>query len=305
MPELPEVETVRRSLLPHLLGRRVRGVEVRRGSVIEGDASDRALLVGCVLRGVERLGKLLMIHSEPPEGKSPNAAGSARCLAIHLGMSGQVLAKSTRSELASLSHVHVLWEVECPASGAGANGVNATNPVSSVDAVWIGFRDPRRFGGVWTFADESQLKLNKLDTLGPDALTIDAAVLFASLQSTQRAVKAALLDQRVLAGVGNIYADEALFRARINPKTKGYRLSREQVQTLAAMIRAVLSEAVEARGSSLRDYVDAEGAQGEFALRHAVYGRGGQACTVCGTTLKQITLAQRTTVFCPDCQKRA
>lgn len=276
------------------MGRRVRGVEVRRGSVIEGEASDAALLVGSVLRGVERLGKLLMIRGEAPEGKNPNTPGGGRCLAIHLGMTGQVLVKPTRSELATLSHVHVLWEVQ---RGVGV-GLNAAA------TAWIGFRDPRRFGGVWTFADEIELQRGKLDALGPDALTIDAEALFDGLRHTKRAVKAAVLDQRVLAGVGNIYADEALFRARIDPRTKGHRLSRERVERLAAMIRAVLCAAVDARGSTLRDYVDAEGAQGEFALRHAVYGRGGQACTTCGITLKQITLAQRTTVFCANCQKR-
>lgn len=289
VPELPEVETVRRSLLPHLLGRRVRGVEVLRRSVIEGEATEQALLVGRVLRGVERRGKLLMIYGETPGEKTPDAGVGGPCLAIHLGMSGQVLVKPTREALTSMSHVHVVWEVQGSAN---------------VETVWIGFRDPRRFGGVWTFAGELELKHGKLDLLGPDALTIDGAALYESLRDTNRAVKAALLDQRVLAGVGNIYADEALFRARIDPRMKGHRLSRERVELLAEQIRAVLSEAVEARGSTLRDYVDAEGTGGEFALRHAVYGRGGQACKDCGTTLKQITLAQRTTVLCPTCQKR-
>lgn len=290
VPELPEVETVRRTLLPHLLGRRVRGVEVLRRSVIEGEATEQALLVGRVLRGVERRGKLLMIHSETPGEKRPDTGVGGPCLAIHLGMSGQVLVKPTRAAMLELSHVHVVWEVQ-------AN--------TNVETVWIGFRDPRRFGGVWTYAGELELKHGKLDLLGPDALTIDADALFESLRETKRAAKAALLDQRVLAGVGNIYADEALFRAQIDPRTKGHRLSRERVELLAEQIRAVLTEAVDARGSSLRDYVDAEGSQGDFALRHAVYGRGGEACTRCGTTLKQITLAQRTTVFCPGCQRRA
>ncbi|MBL0871678.1 MAG: bifunctional DNA-formamidopyrimidine glycosylase/DNA-(apurinic or apyrimidinic site) lyase [Phycisphaerales bacterium] len=294
MPELPEVETVRRSLEPHAVGRRVRGVEVLRGSVIEGEASAEALLVGRVLRGVHRHGKLLMILAESGEAEgAASAKVGGRCLAIHLGMSGQVLVKTTRQELRSLSHVHVVWEVErVDEAGRG------------VESVWIGFRDPRRFGGVWTFDDEARLREAKLSVMGPDALVIEGGALFEALRRTSRAVKAALLDQRVLAGVGNIYADEALFRSRIDPRTKGRRLARERVEELAAMIRAVLAEAVDARGSTLRDYVDAEGAQGGFALRHAVYGRGGQACTVCGTTLKQITLAQRTTVFCPGCQKR-
>ncbi|MHC5027133.1 MAG: Fpg/Nei family DNA glycosylase, partial [Planctomycetota bacterium] len=139
--------------------------------------------------------------------------------------------------------------------------------------------------------------------LGPDALTITSAELAKRLRRTRRAVKAALLDQSVLAGVGNIYADEALFGSRLHPARRADGLARAEVRDLARELRRTLGRAVDSGGSSLRDYVDAEGRKGGYAAYHQVYGRGGEPCVRCSTRLERMLLAQRTTVFCPQCQQ--
>jgi formamidopyrimidine-DNA glycosylase len=139
--------------------------------------------------------------------------------------------------------------------------------------------------------------------LGPDALEVSGERLFERTRGSARAIKAGLLDQRVLAGVGNIYADESLFLAGIAPRRRAERLSREQCERLAACVRGVLAVAIEAGGSTLRDYVDADGRAGASQFAHRVYGRGGQACVACGRVLRSAVVGQRTTVWCGGCQK--
>lgn len=286
MPELPEVESVRRSLLPHLRGQAVAAVDIRRADVItwEGLARpprlvrerDAGLLVGSRVSDVERHGKQLALVSGPDAG--------ARVVVVQLGMTGQLFALAPGAHLPNPSHVHVVWRL---ASGAR-----------------VVFRDARRFGGITVLADRRALD-ERWSALGPDALTIQAAQLAEGLRSTKRAVKAALLDQKVLAGVGNIYADEALFRAGISPRALASRLGPERVARLAASVREVLGEAVGAGGSSLTDgtYFDADGNPGNFQARHAVYGRGGEACRVCGKKLREGSILKRTTVWCTGCQR--
>jgi formamidopyrimidine-DNA glycosylase len=163
------------------------------------------------------------------------------------------------------------------------------------------FSDPRRFGGIFWIGrdDRSDLKL------GPEPLRIKPAQLAARLAKTKRAIKSALLDQSVLAGLGNIYVDESLFHAHIHPLSRSDRLSQEQVRALNRAIKTTLRRAIRHRGSSVRDYVDANGARGGFQKLHRVYDRAGDACAVCGIPIQRIVLGGRSTHFCPHCQRRA
>lgn len=163
------------------------------------------------------------------------------------------------------------------------------------------FEDPRRFGLLRVFRSLGVLK-EHWAALGPDALTITSDDLGRALQKTRRPIKAALLDQRLLAGVGNIYADESLFLARVNPQIPADRLSPKHAARLAEAIRRVLAQAVEAGGSTLRDYADADGRPGSYQQRHAVYGRAGLVCSACPSRLSTGLVGQRTTVWCPRCQ---
>ncbi len=271
MPELPEVETVRRSLAPHLLGRTIARARLIRRDFVTGARGPADLLQGETIDRIERRGKQLAV-----------VATSGRAVIVQLGMSGQVLAAPADRPLPT--HVHALWTIH-PSSIA------------------ILFRDPRRFGGLTTLASPAHLD-QAWQHLGPDGLLITGDQLWHTLHTSSRAIKPALLDQRAVAGVGNIYADEALFVAGIHPKALCHRLSRSRIERLAHSIRQVLTTAVAARGSTLRDYLDADGQAGSYATLHRVYGRAGLPCTVCAKTLRGFVLGQRTTVACSTCQTR-
>lgn len=276
MPELPEVESTRRSLLP-LLGGRVVSVDLRRSDIVEGSHTPAALLSGSSILALHRRGKQLAIE------------GTRGVVLVHLGMTGQLeySAPDSHEQQTHDRHTHAIWSLKL-ANPPGLDGV-----------LW--FRDPRRFGGLWTFASMNEVH-ERWSALGPDALTISGKNLARAIAENRRAIKAALLDQGVLAGVGNIYADEALFRAGIRPGKIAARISRVHSERLANAIREVLGESIQSGGSTLRDYRNAAGQAGSFQSRHRVYGRGGEACVVCGTRLTQTTIAQRTTVFCRCCQ---
>ncbi|MEQ8768929.1 MAG: bifunctional DNA-formamidopyrimidine glycosylase/DNA-(apurinic or apyrimidinic site) lyase [Phycisphaerales bacterium] len=287
MPELPEVESVRRSLLP-IVGSRVERatVRTRRSLVVAGDPPggfSRArseikprpvrrgtLLDGAAIQRLDRHGKQLAI-----------VADDGRSALIHLGMTGRV---EIRDSATARTHDHVVWALS--------------------DGRRVVFNDARRFGGVWALPDAAALRA-RWEALGPDALTIDAADLRDRLKRSARPVKAALLDQTVLAGVGNIYADESLHAARVHPARLASSLRADAVDRLAGSIRAILRAAVDAGGSTLRDgtYSDASGAAGSYATRHAAYGRAGEPCRRCGAGLVSDVIAQRTSVWCPRCQR--
>lgn len=281
MPELPEVETVRRTLEPLLVGRRVARVELRRADIVEGDGSAAALLEGTTIEAIRRHGKQIALIG--------SGAGVRRALVVHLGMTGQLVHHAVRPDLQSTTHVHALWTMETGAA------------LKSKPAGVLVFRDPRRFGGLWP------LSLDALGArwsgLGPDALAATGEGLRERGGASARAVKGVLLDQSVVAGVGNIYADEALFRAGIRPTRGARRMRREEWDALAAAIGGVMRAALEAGGSTLRDYVGGTGERGRAQLGHAVYGRMGEPCVGCGATLKGGVVAQRTTVWCAKCQR--
>lgn len=281
MPELPEVETIRRELNAGLRGLRVRSVLLRRPEVVTGTRTPKALLRGTTFGEPARHGKQLALVAEPGDE-------SAAAIAVHLGMSGQLLLVRPGEAPARVDHVHVEWILEDSAGG---------------DRGRLLFRDPRRFGGVWTFPTFGALRAARWAELGPDAGAGPVDDRLLEFKSSARSVKATLLDQAVIAGVGNIYADEALFEAGIRPTRPMRRLRPKEAVRLSDALRAVLDRAIAARGSTLRDYRTSAGDQGGFQLQHRVYGRAGQPCVRCGAPLQSGVVGQRTTVWCRGCQK--
>lgn len=279
MPELPEIEVVRQSLRPVLEGASVRVVQVGphdmrargrgRSARVRGPwMTARQLLDGARIDRLERRGKQLAI-----------VARDGRTLVVQLGMSGQLIAGDCDA-----THRHVTWDA-----------------VRGRSRVPVTFRDPRRFGGLSSWRSFDAVRRAWDDELGPDALDIDPGHLRAAL-SGRRSVKAALLDQQAIAGVGNIYADESLHRAGIDPRMRCTRLSDHDIEALAREIRLVLGRAVVRGGSTLRDHRSATGSRGDAQQEHAAYGRGGLPCLRCRTTLRTCRLAGRTTCWCPACQ---
>lgn len=274
MPELPEVESIRRALAPRLTGRGVSFVRLRRCDIVRGDATPAALLAGARIAGLRRRGKQLAM-----------LADDGRAIIIQLGMSGQLLLTpgDDRAETSSrFDHVHVEW---------------------TIGGDILRFRDPRRFGGITTFSCSHALEHVWTNELGPDALSITAAQLRDCCRSSRRAIKARLLDQHALAGVGNIYADEALFEAGVRPRRAARSLTLAETDALARAIRAVLRRAIDAGGSTLRDYITPDGTPGSYQLSHLVYDRAGKPCLRCGTPLVGARITQRSTTWCPKCQR--
>ena len=276
MPELPEVERVRRSLAAQVMGRAIRAVEVRRPGVVRGDRSDESLLRGQRISSIERLGKQLAIR------------GKDCCLCVHLGMTGSLCVTPRKAgpsrPRSSRKHTHVTWHLD--------------------DGRSIEFHDPRRFGGIWTYPNRAALIADRWRHLGPDALLITPRELHAALRRTKRGIKAALLDQAVVAGLGNIYVDELLFGCSIHPLARASRLKLKHIEELVPRMRRLLDRAITAGGSSVRDYVDADGQTGSYQLSHQVYGRRGLPCRRCDKPLLHIRVGGRMTVFCRGCQER-
>lgn len=285
MPELPEVETIRRELEPHLVGRKIVHARLLRRDVlvVPGDPPGgfarartntpprrvrrRDLLEGARVLALERHGKQLAIVAD--QG----------VICVHLGMSGQLRLDDGDPR----DHVHALWRFDH----------NRT----------LRYRDPRRFGGLWAMPDLDALRASRWARLGPDALSIRAEQLARAVRDGRRSIKSVLLDQRAIAGVGNIYADEALFASRLRPDRPAHELSADEIASLVRQIRAVLRRAIKARGSSLRDHRTPAGQPGAFQHAHKVYARAGRPCPVCQSPLEGRTIAQRSTVFCPRCQR--
>jgi len=255
MPELPEVETVVRTVAPRIRGRRL--IEVRCFTK-KPWAKSVAAASGQTIRDVRRHGKYIILELD--QG----------LLAIHLGMTGRLL--------------------------AGAERGSYTRAILVCDGATVNFDDVRQFGSVrWLESEPAGL--------GPDALAVSAEEFLSRLGKKKGRLKALLLDQSFIRGVGNIYADESLFRARIHPLSSAARLSRQRAQRLHRAILEVLTEAVKRGGSSVSDYVDADGQRGWFQLEHKVYQRTGEPCVVCGSPIRRILVAQRSAHYCPRCQR--
>lgn len=288
MPELPEVEHLRRSLDPVVVGAVVRSVHVARRDIVttpkgtrRSTALETSLLVGTRIVATIRKGKQMALLAE-----------SGRVLVIQLGMTGSVTLEDG-PPLSGMDgkHRHLVWELERTAPhGTLRTGI-----------LRMAFRDPRRFGGVTAYATQADLH-EAWNRLGPDGLSVTADDLADRLKGSQRPIKAALLDQAVIAGVGNIYADESLYAASINPLCKSSQVDPSSAARLACEIRRILNQAADAGGSTLRDYRDAFGQPGDAVQLHAVYGRAGEPCLRCKEPLRGIRLQGRATVFCPRCQ---
>jgi formamidopyrimidine-DNA glycosylase len=275
VPELPEVETIRRRLEPGLVGRRFEHVEIVDPRLTRPEPPEvvAAQLQGERVGGLGRRGKYLIVEFE-----------SGRHLLIHLRMTGNV---------------------QHPAAGGFEADRYRRAVVRLDDGSDVAYRDVRRFG-TWEFLEPGELEdYFAQRRLGGEPL--DRAFTTASLErafANRRApVKAALLDQRAAAGVGNIYADEALWRARIHPLRPAGSLSREELAALRAALRQVLKTGIERQGATLRDYRAPDGAQGSMQDRFRVYGRAGEPCPRCGTPIEKIRAGGRGTWFCPSCQR--
>jgi formamidopyrimidine-DNA glycosylase len=270
MPELPEVETTRRGLEPYVVGRSIATVEVRERRLrwpIAHDLTRR--LAEQRIEGLERRGKYLLFRT---------AAGT---LVVHLGMSGSL--RYLPALLAHGAHDHV----DLHFVGGGA----------------LRFHDPRRFGSFHlTRSPERHALLRSLgpEPLGPD---FDADYLWQACRGRRVAIKPHLMNGRVVVGVGNIYANEALFRAGIHPARGAGRIARTRFEPLVACVRAVLTDAIEDGGTTLRDYVSGDAAPGYFRSRLRVYERAGEPCVGCGTPIRRRVLGQRASYFCPRCQR--
>ncbi len=272
MPELPEVETVVRGLQKILPGRRI--VEVRLGKTdfIEDPAALEKRLPGNRILSVRRYGKFLVLELESSVETSGKPA-----LLIHLGMTGQLTTCSADTSIAP--HTHAFFALD--------------------DGRELRYRDPRRFGSMQMI---SQGDGNPLGSLGLDPLEATEPEFVAQLDGRRARIKALLLDQTVLRGMGNIYTDESLWRARINPMRLASSLKDPDLRRLYESVQAILKEAIRLRGSSISDYVDCAGQRGEYQLRHRVYQREGKRCVRCKTTIRRVIVAGRSSYFCPRCQ---
>ncbi|MDB4775766.1 bifunctional DNA-formamidopyrimidine glycosylase/DNA-(apurinic or apyrimidinic site) lyase [bacterium] len=285
MPELPEVEAIRRQVRRVVMGGRIHKAMVRRRDVVRDRSNHRKgrlftkdLGRGQVVDSVERRGKQLLVGFSDGGG-----------MVVRLGMSGRITLEDGSKRNPVVAHQHLVWMVE--------------SPRPSQSPIRMSFIDPRRFGGVYLFGSVEDCRERLLTGLGPEATSIPGTRLHERLGRTRRMVKAALLDQSVLAGVGNIYADEALHSAGVHPERTGQSISLVEAEKLAVAIRSTLKRAIQAGGSTLRDHVLPDGSPGAFVGEHRVYGRGGKPCLACGKELEMLQIASRSSIFCPRCQR--
>ncbi|APV36337.1 bifunctional DNA-formamidopyrimidine glycosylase/DNA-(apurinic or apyrimidinic site) lyase [Acinetobacter soli] len=267
MPELPEVETTKTSLLP-LLHHRVQSVTVRDSRLRWAIPDDISRLVGQELRALKRRSKYILAEFETDQ------------MLWHLGMSGSFRLCTAQDELRKHDHLILTFD----------------------DGTELRYHDPRRFGCILWLNDEHQKKL--IDTLGPEPLSdaFNADYLYEKLRTKQVGIKIAIMDNHVVVGVGNIYATESLFNQGIHPAQPANTLSSEQIAGLVVEIKRILSHAIQLGGSTLRDYTNAMGENGYFQQTLLAYGRAGEMCVNCETTLENMKLGQRASVFCPQCQ---
>lgn len=290
MPELPEVETVRRSLLDHVPGQRIRAVEVRDPYVLRGQSPmEFGRLEGQTFQALERHGKLLFF---------PLQEGS---LIVHLGMTGQLTIRLPSRPDQSFVRHHKTG-LERTLQHPPDKHTHITLWLESGAA--LHYRDIRKFGRVFTIPEAERAEVVTRFGLGVDPLSADysRAYLARRLVARRSPIKAALLDQSVLAGLGNIYVDEALFLAGIRPGRGAYRVRGKSLNRLAEAIPQVLQKGIEAGGTTLRDFVSGTGQAGYNQEGLVAYGRYGEPCLVCGQTLRRGLFAGRTTTWCANCQ---
>lgn len=271
MPELPEVETVANGVDARVRGQRIRSVWTSgKPQTFKSPETEIAdVLTGTTIAKVRRVGKSIVM--DLTRGKKP--AGQ---FLVHLGMTGRLLV--SQADVPLPPHTHAV--------------------LSLADRRELRFVDPRRFGRLSVVTEEGGYS-----GPGVEPTTVSEEEFATLFKGRKLAIKAALLNQSILHGVGNIYADESLFRAGIRPRKPAGKLTRAELSRLHAALQQVLAHAIRLGGSSVSDYVDADGVRGFFQLEHKVYGRAGEDCKDCGTKLKKLVVGGRTTVYCPHCQK--
>jgi formamidopyrimidine-DNA glycosylase len=271
MPELPEVETTRRGIAPWLTGHRLAGVEVRDGRLRwPVPAGLSTVLAGASVTAVDRRAKYLLLRTD---------RGTAL---LHLGMTGSL---------------RVITDGRPPGPWDHLDLVRA-------DGIRVRFTDPRRFGSVhWTATDPATHPL--LADLGPEPLdaTFDGRYLAARSRERKVAIKAHIMNARIVVGVGNIYASESLYRAGIHPLRAAGRIGAARLAALAEAIKVVLEESIRAGGTTIRDFYGGDGRPGYFAQSLQVYDREGSGCPGCGTPIRQLVIGQRSSYYCPRCQR--
>lgn len=278
MPELPEVETVARGLQRSVAGQRILNVALGKTDFIDNPDRFESELTGRTIARVERYGKFMLLRlTAKPEacGRDLDAA-----LLVHLGMTGALTPQLSSD--AHAKHTHVVMRL-----GDGRE---------------LRYVDPRRFGRMAYLSGKALAE--ELRRFGLDPLEMSLEQFRVQIHGRKARIKALLLDQSVLRGVGNIYADESLWKAKVHPAQLGARLKPPQLATLYAELQKVLKKAIALRGSSISDFRDTEGIPGEYQQHHRAYGREGKPCFRCKTAIRRIVVAGRSSYFCPHCQPR-
>jgi len=281
MPELPEVETVARGLRQAILGRRILSVTLGKTDFIDDPAALEQHLPGRRIEAVERYGKFMLLRLSAVNGQTPvtaNGDAAAASLLVHLGMTGQIAPAPAGQPHEKHTHVCLLLD----------------------DGRELRYTDARRFGRLAYLT--KTLLAEELEGFGADPLEVSKDEFRNRVCGRRARIKALLLDQSVLRGVGNIYADESLWRARIHPARLGTKLNRKQAETLRRALQNILRKAIVMRGSSISDFLDAAGEPGEYQRHHRAYGREGKKCYRCKTVIRRAIVAGRSSYFCPRCQ---
>lgn len=281
MPELPEVETVARGLRRTILGRRILSVRLGKTDFIDDPAALEQHLPGRQIEAVGRYGKLMLLRLSPVNGVGrvvANGDALPAALLVHLGMTGQIA--PTPLEQPCAKHTHACFLLD--------------------DNRELRYTDPRRFGRLAYLSAEPLAE--ELRMFGADPLEISSENFIEQTRSRRARIKALLLDQSFLRGVGNIYADESLWRAKIHPARLGATLKKKQARTLHRVLRKILEKAIVLRGSTISDFLDAEGQPGEYQQHHQAYGREGKRCYRCRAVIRRAIVAGRSSYFCPKCQ---
>ena len=295
MPELPEVESLRRSLLPYLGGKTIQDVEVLKPKLVSASGTKRSedhdkvrefqnQVIGETIQDISRRAKHLIVHFV-----------SGKCLVIHLKMTGQLVYTQNQVHMWG-GHPIQTSEEQLPHKHS--------HIIFHLDEGILYYNDVRMFGYILYYPSFSQAQeYHAFGSLGVEPLSEDFTLThFAEIQKKRKTIKSALLAQDIVTGLGNIYVDEVCFRARVQPQRLATHLSDLETQQLYQAIRDILSKAVEMGGSSVANYILSDGSKGTYAREHKVYNRGGKQCLICGTTLEKIKIQNRSTVYCSYCQ---
>jgi formamidopyrimidine-DNA glycosylase len=272
MPELPEVETIARTLAPGVIGRTIAGIELIYRPLVRTGRKRLETMRGRRVLGVRRRGKMLLIECE-----------GGRTLVFHLKMTGQFLLAAPSDERDKHTRLIIRF------ADAGDE---------------LRFSDVRKFGFMLCLRGDPESASSELACLGPEPLEISLPEFAAVLAGRRGRIKALLLDQARIAGIGNIYADEMLFDARVHPETAADLLTRQAIGRLYGSMKKILTQAIASSGSTIQNYRDAEGNRGSFQESHKVYDRTGEPCVACGTPVRMTRVGGRSSHFCPQCQRK-